>query len=90
LSIHEALETLLKIEAKRKCGAVTMDTLAIGIGRAGSDKPEVKADVIRNLLNHDFGTPPQTIIFPAKLHFMEAEALIFLAGAPKKLRDTAT
>jgi diphthine synthase len=90
LSIHEALETLLKIEAKRKCGAVTMDTVAIGIGRAGSDKPEVKADVIRNLLNHDFGTPPHTIIFPAKLHFMEAEALIFLAGAPEKLRDTST
>jgi diphthamide biosynthesis methyltransferase len=38
------------------------------------------------LLHHDFGKPPYSIVFPGELHFMEAEALIFLADAPKSLR----
>jgi diphthine synthase len=47
----------------------------------------VKADFIKELLNYDFGKPPYSLIFPARLHFMEAEALITLAGAPKKVME---
>jgi diphthine synthase len=46
----------------------------------------VKADSIEELLIYDFGEPPYSIIFPGKLHFMETEALIVLAGAPETLR----
>jgi diphthine synthase len=87
LSIREGLDSLLKIEEKRKKGTVIMDSLAVGIARAGSNKPTVKADLIKKLLRYDFGEPPYSIIFPGKLHFMEAEALIALAGAPEKLRE---
>jgi diphthine synthase len=86
LNIHESLCMLSKIEKKRKKEIVTMNTFAVGIARAGSDNPTVKADSVRRLLHHDFGEPPYSIIFPGELHFMEAEALIFLAGAPKSLR----
>jgi len=86
LRIHEGLETLLKIERKRKKKMVTVETLAVGIARAGSDNPTVKAGFVKELLDYDFGEPPYSIIFPGKLHFMEAEALIVLAGAPEKLR----
>jgi diphthine synthase len=86
LSIHESLCTLLKIEEKRKKKIVTMNTLAIGIARAGSENPIVKANSVGKLLNYDFGEPPFSIIFPGELHFMEAEALIFLADAPKSVR----
>jgi diphthine synthase len=86
LSIHESLCTLLKIEEKKKRKIVTMNTLAIGIARAGSDNPIVKADCVRKLLNYDFGEPPFSLVFPGELHFMEAEALIFLADAPRSLR----
>jgi diphthine synthase len=86
LSIYESLNMLLEIEGKRKMKIVMADTFAIGIARAGSDNPTVKADSIRKLLNYDFGEPPYSIIFPGELHFMEAEALIFLAGAPERLR----
>jgi len=41
---------------------------------------------VENIVNHDFGDPPHTFVFPAKLHFMEAEALITLAGAPEQIR----
>ncbi|NWF86851.1 diphthine synthase, partial [Candidatus Bathyarchaeota archaeon] len=89
LSISESLKLLLKIEEKKKRKIITEETLAVGIARAGSNSPTVKADAVKKLMNYDFGGPPYTLIFPGKLHFMEAEALIVLAGAPEKLRDDA-
>ncbi|MDH5481266.1 MAG: diphthine synthase [Candidatus Bathyarchaeota archaeon] len=89
LSIKESLESLLKIEEKNKKRIITMKTLGVGIARAGSKNPIVKADFLENLLNYDFGAPPYSVIFPGKLHFMEAEALIVLAGAPKKVMEMA-
>jgi len=86
LSIRESLELLLKIEEKKKKGIVTTNTLVVGIARAGSNNPMVKADSVKKLLDYDFGEPPYSIIFPGKLHFMEAEALIVLAGGPETLR----
>jgi len=87
MKICEGLESLLKVEEKRKENIVVIDTLVVGIARAGSNNPTVKADFLKDLLNYDFGDPPHSIIFPGKLHFMEAEALIVLAGAPDSLRE---
>jgi len=86
MSIRDGLESLLKVEEKEKKGVVTVNSLAVGIARAGSISPTVKADLIGNLLGYEFGEPPHSIVFPGKLHFMEAEALITLAGAPETLR----
>ncbi|MGB9778139.1 MAG: diphthine synthase [Candidatus Bathyarchaeales archaeon] len=86
MRIRESLEVLLKVEEKRKKNVATMETLAVGVARAGSSNPTVKADFVKALLNYDFGEPPYSIVFPAALHFMEAEALITLAGAPEKVR----
>jgi diphthine synthase len=89
LSINEALSLLLEIERRRKEGIVTPSTVGVGVARAGSNAPELKADFIKDLLKHDFGEPPQSLIFPGTLHFMEAEALVALAGAPETLRRLA-
>ncbi|MGQ9624577.1 MAG: diphthine synthase [Candidatus Bathycorpusculaceae bacterium] len=87
LSIREALESLLETEEEQKRGIVTLDTFAVGIARAGSDAPIVKASRVNELLSYDFGEPPYSLIFPAKLHFMEAEALIAFADASQKIRE---
>lgn len=87
LSIRESLNMLLKIEEKRKKRIIRMNTLGVGIARAGSNNPKIKAGFLKDLLSYNFGKPPQCIIFPGKLHFMEAEALIVLAGAPERLRQ---
>ncbi|MCK4439508.1 diphthine synthase, partial [Candidatus Bathyarchaeota archaeon] len=89
MRIREGLESLLNVEEKRGEKIVTMDTLAVGIARAGSNDPTVKAGFLEDLLGYDFGGPPHSIIFPGKLHFMEAEALIVLAGAPENLGETS-
>ncbi|NVL93660.1 MAG: diphthine synthase, partial [Desulfobacterales bacterium] len=68
---------------RKKKGIITPDSMAVGIARAGSEDPLVKADRVKNLLRFDYGQPPHSLIIPAQhLHFMEAEALITLAGAP--------
>jgi len=87
LSIREGLEVLTQIEKKRKNKVVTGETLAVGIARAGNENPTVKAEFLRQLLGYDFGKPPHSLVFPGKLHFMEAEALVVLAGAPEKVRE---
>jgi diphthine synthase len=86
LSIREALMLLLEIEQKRKMGVITQDTIVVGVGRAGSKAPTLKADFVREIVKFDFGDPPHSLIFPGDLHFMEAEALVALAGAPESLK----
>ncbi len=87
MTIQEALTLLQGIEQKRKQRIVTDDTLAVGLARAGSSQPTLKADYISELATYDFGLPPMTLIFPGQMHFSEAEALVAFAGAPAKIRS---
>jgi diphthine synthase len=89
LNINKALTFLSEIEQKRNKGIITPKTIAVGVARAGSNNPTVKADYLEKLSKHDFGDPPQSLVFPGELHFMEAEALVTLAGAPETLRRIA-
>lgn len=84
MSIREALEILMMLERNNRLGIIGENILAVGVARAGSEDPIVRAGAIGDLMNFDFGSPPHTLIIPAnRLHFMEAEALITLAGAPR-------
>jgi len=87
LTIREALTMLGEIEDKKKLDIASNETLAVGLARAGSKTPTLKAGYIGELLKFDFGEPPMTLIFLGELHFMEAEALILFAQAPPKLRS---
>jgi diphthine synthase len=86
MTVKAGLEALLATEKQRKNKVITSDTLVIGIARAGSRKSTVKAGYVGDVIKHDFGAPPHMLVFPGKLHFMEAEALITLAGAPERIR----
>jgi diphthine synthase len=86
LGVDKALEMLLEVEAKRGEGIVTPDTPVLGLARAGSKTPTLKADFVKNLIKFDFGPPPYTLIFPGEFHFMEVDALIAFAGAPVEFK----
>jgi len=86
LTVNEALRLLLEVEAKKQLGAVTAGTAALGIARAGGDFPVLKADFVDSLLDFDFGEPPYSLIIPGDMHFMEVDALIAFAGAPKEFK----
>jgi len=86
LTISQAFETLQTVEKKKQEKIVTPDTVAIGIARAGSDYPTLKAGFVKSLTNFDFGSPPYSLIFPGVLHFMEVDALVAFADAPVEFK----
>lgn len=86
MTVNQALELLLQVEDKRK-GGVMDNALAVGIARAGSPEPVVKAGYAQMLKESDLGGPLHILVIPASLHFVEAEALVKLAGAPSHLME---
>jgi len=88
MEIREALEILLSLEEKIEKNILTLSSLAVGISRAGAEDGVVKAGTIRDLMIFNFGDPPHILVIPSdKLHFMEAEALCMLAGAPEWIKE---
>jgi diphthine synthase len=89
LRINDALHQLLEFERRNNLGFVLEDSFVVGVARAGSEEPVIRADSVRKILEFDFGGPPQSMIFPGELHFAEVEALIAFAEAPASLRSPA-
>ena len=88
MSISEALKILLCLEGRIGKGVLTPGSLAVGISRAGSMEGVVKAGSVEDLISYDFGGPPHILIIPSdRLHFVEAEALCVLAGAPERVKE---
>ncbi len=84
MKINEGIKKLQLMEEKLRRNVVTNDTLAIGLASIGSKNTVVKAAKISELINYEFDLPPYSIVFPSKLHFLEAEALQVLCGARKE------
>lgn len=87
MTANEAMEILLAIEARRGEGVFDDGTLVCVVGQAGSDGPTVRAGLVMDLKGEDLGPPHHTLIVPGRLHFMEAEALVGLAGAPRDILE---
>jgi diphthine synthase len=89
MTIKDALDVLFTLERSKQQRVVKDDTLAVGIARAGSNNPAVKTDYAKQLQKFNFGKPPHALVFPGKLHFVEAEALVTLAKAPQEILEMA-
>jgi diphthine synthase len=87
MTANEGLEYLVRVEETQKEGLISPDTLAVVISRAGSKEPLVRADAVGKLLNEDFGGPLHCMIIPGNLHFLEAEGLCILGGAPESILE---
>lgn len=86
MTVNQGARLLLEIEDAAGGGDLR-NSLAVGIARAGAEDASVKADLLKDLLNYDFGGPLHILVVPARLHFMEAKALVALAGAPWDIAD---
>ncbi|MFP4654821.1 MAG: diphthine synthase [Methanohalobium sp.] len=86
MTINKGLEILQEIDKNRGNNFIE-DKVSIGIARAGSDNPSIKADYIRSLIGFDFGEPLHIIVIPGPLHFIEAEALVKLADGPEQILE---
>ena len=85
LTINKALSLLARIEGMKRKNVFTGERLFVGAAHVGSPNPIVKCGFINNLMNFDFGAPPHTLIVPGELHFMEAETLVKMFGAPRSI-----
>jgi diphthine synthase len=81
MTVNEGAKLLLEMQAITG-EKVLNGALGIGIARAGSNEATLKADLLTSLGDYDFGGPLHIMVVPANLHFMEAKALVALAGAP--------
>ncbi len=73
MTINEAIKIFKKIEQKRNEKVITKDTKLIGCARLGSTNQTIKAGLIKDLENFDFGKPLHCLIVPAEMHFIEEE-----------------
>ena len=85
MTAPEGLGILARLESRKGGGILGEDALVCVVARAGSPSPVVRAGDLGRLRLDDFGPPHHSIVVPGKLHFMEAEALVELAGAPARL-----
>lgn len=85
MNANEGMKLLLKMEEKVKENIITEDRVICVVGQAGSDKPILKANMIKFLLDKNFGPPLHTLVIPGPLHFMEVEALEICAGLPREI-----
>ena len=76
MTVGEAVE-LLKILAEQKGISIP---LYVGIARAGSGVPVVRAGTAEKIRAENFGPPLHIVIIPAELHEMEREYLEMFAG----------
>ncbi len=76
MTVHEALALLEQMAAEKKMHI----PLYVGIARAGSDDPVVRAGTAGALEAVDFGPPLHILIIPAELHDMERSYLEMFAG----------
>ncbi len=85
MTANEGFAVLSELERRMKGGILGPEALVCVVARAGSENPVARAGRLSELEKEDFGPPHHSIVVPGKLHFMEAEALVELAGAPAEL-----
>jgi diphthine synthase len=87
MSASEGIAWLLDAEERLKGGLVTPTTIVCAAARVGSSTEKLVAGYPRNVMKMEMGPPLHALVLPGKLHFMEATALVQLAGAPKEIAE---
>jgi len=85
VSISSALQLLWANSENIPGAPITDSTLVVGLARLEAPDMQVIAGRLVDVMRTEFGEPPYLLIFPGKLHFVEAEALQLICHAPKEL-----
>ena len=81
LTINQAITYLLEAERPETFNG---EILVVGVARLGREDNVIRAGRASDLADHDFGAPPQALIVPGRLHFLESEALKVIGGCPQE------
>ena len=83
MTINRGCELLMEVDSLQG-GPDLEHRITVGVARAGSPSPLVVALPMVELAHYDLGGPLHILVVPADLHFMEAEALVKLAGSAEE------
>jgi len=84
-----AVNLLSVMEDEREKGILHPHRIICSVARAGGERVMARAGYLKDMLNVDMGEPLHSLVIPGKLHFMEAKALVELAGAPPDILSMA-
>jgi diphthine synthase len=87
LPAGDAVALLLQMAAKVGTAELGPRTFACALSRVGSRDGRAAAGPLGDLPARDLGRPPHCLVVPGNLHFLEKEALIVFAGAPRDLSE---
>ncbi|MDD1743988.1 MAG: diphthine synthase [Methanomassiliicoccales archaeon] len=87
MTAADGVRWLLDAEQRIGGGLITPSTIVCAAARVGSKSEKLVAGYPEKVLREDMGGPLHTLILPGKLHFMEATALVRMAGAPAELAE---
>ena len=73
MTINQAVEQVLAVEARKGSGAVTPDTIAVGLARVGSTTQQIVAAPLKALKNVDFGAPLHSLVIAGDIHECELD-----------------
>ena len=85
MSAGEGVKWLLDAEKRLGGGLINENTIVCAAARVGSSTENLMAGYPPQIEAADLGPPLHTLVLPGKLHFVEAEALVKLAGAPPEI-----
>lgn len=90
MTANEAVRWLVDSEGRLGKGLIREDTLICAGARIGSPSEALLAGPPGTIIEADMGPPLHCLVLPGKLHFMEAQALVSLAGAPRRILDESS
>lgn len=82
-----AMRWLLDAEGRLGKGLVRERSLFCAAARVGSERQALFAGYPDEIEHLDLGPPLHCMVMPGRLHFMEAQALVALANAPREILD---
>ncbi len=85
MTAAQGAEWLLEAEKRVGKGMITEKTLLCAAARLGSRSEKARAAWAPEMARVDMGPPLHTLVLPGALHFLEAEALVHFAGAPREI-----
>src|SRR5437773_1787920 len=83
----DAIGLLLQMAAKIGTAEIGRRMLTCALSRVGSREGLAVAGPLGELPARDLGRPPHCLVIPGSLHFLEKEALIAFAGAPRDFSE---
>ena len=87
MSASDGVKWLVDAEKRLGAGLIGPGTIICAAARVGSSTEKLLAGYPEQMLQAEMGPPLHALVLTGKLHFMEASALIGLAGAPRQIAE---